>query len=83
MAAHRGIITWFYAQYSYDYRRIVLLNPPVLCVKNVCVWVGVHLCGRIQMCQGQQSYDTVLHTCTVSCLTSTVQCIMLQLVDVC
>lgn len=41
MAAHRGIITWLYAQYSYDYRRIVLLNPPVLSVKNVCVGGGV------------------------------------------
>lgn len=35
---HRGIITGLFAVYSYDCRRVVLLNPPALSVHE-CVWV--------------------------------------------
>lgn len=38
--AHGGIITGLFAEYSYDYRRIVLLNPTVLFVDaRLCAWV--------------------------------------------
>lgn len=41
MVAHKGITTGLFAEYSYDYRRTVLLNPPVLFVREcMCGWVG-------------------------------------------
>lgn len=47
LVARRSIITGLFAEYSYDCRHIVLLNPQVLFV-NVCANGGVCGCKEIE-----------------------------------
>lgn len=61
MVTHRGIITGLFAEYSYDYRRIVPLNPPALSVHK-CVHVSVEIsrCIRVSAVSELVRLDGIL-----------------------